>query len=185
MKNCQNRKCVSFGREVNIVFVETAQTNSPGSFANFWKPFGLGLCPLQGPFKIRDKLVTKSRSLPFVPSSSLCKLQSRFALKNDPETHFRPKRSLSSAFTCSQGMPSCGLASKSARRRSSSAICSGLKSGSNPSSIIISQKSCANLIRSSFGRALAASRISRALMCEMLAPSAAFSNPAACVDFPL
>jgi hypothetical protein len=81
-------------------------------------------------------------------------------------THFQPKRLLSSALTCSQGIPSCGLASKSARRRSSSAACSGVRSGSHPSSMMISQKSCASLILSSCGRAFAASRISVAVMLQ-------------------
>ena len=80
--------------------------------------------------------------------------------------HFQPKRSLSSALTCSQGIPSCGLASNSARRRSSSAACSLVRSGSYPSPATISQNSCASLILSSCGRAFAASRISVAVMLQ-------------------
>jgi hypothetical protein len=78
--------------------------------------------------------------------------------------YFQAKRLLSSTLTCSQGIPSCGLASKSASRRSSSAPCACVRSGSLPSSAMKSQKSWASLILSSFGRAFAASRISVAFI---------------------
>jgi hypothetical protein len=105
----------------------------------------------------------QTRTLVFIPSGGLNKFDVRRRFENNRATHFQPNRSLSSALTCSQGIPSCGLASKSARRRSSSAACSGVRSGSYPSSTMISQKSCASLILSSLGRAFAASRISVAL----------------------
>jgi hypothetical protein len=62
--------------------------------------------------------------------------------------HFQPKRFLSSVWTCSHGIPLCGLASKSARRRSSSAICSGVGSGSYPFSWMLAQTRCASSMRS-------------------------------------
>jgi hypothetical protein len=68
--------------------------------------------------------------------------------KSDITAHFRPKRLLSSALTCSHGIPSCGLASKSARRRASSAACSGVGSGSYPFSWMLLQTPCASSIRS-------------------------------------
>ena len=95
-------------------------------------------------------------------SSSLSVLSNRF--ENNLATHFQPNRCFISALTFSQGIPSCGLASNSATRRSSSAACSGERSGSCSSSPMISQKSCASLILSSCGRAFAASSISVALM---------------------
>jgi hypothetical protein len=45
------------------------------------------------------------------------------------QLHRIPKRFRMSALTCSHGIPSWGFFSKSARRRSSSAVCSGVKSG--------------------------------------------------------
>jgi hypothetical protein len=184
VENGQNRKCFAFDGKINIVLGEPPQTNPPGPFANFRESVGIGLRALQSSLEIHHKLSPKTWALFFVPCRSLGELQACFGSKNNPEAHFRPKRSLSSALTCSQGMPSCGLASKSARRRSSSAFCWGVKSGSYPSSTMISQKSCASLIRSSGGSALAASRISRALMRQTLAPSPRFGNPHTSAHFP-
>ena len=126
----------------------------------------IGLCALQRTPDLQHELFAQTRTLPFIPASGFNIFHARRRFENGRTTHFQPNRSLSSASTCSNGIPSSGLARKSARRPSSSAACSGVKSGSRSSSAINSQNSCASLIRSSRGRALAASRISDALMVQ-------------------
>src|SRR5256886_5018029 len=69
-------------------------------------------------------------------------------LENERKAHFQPKRLLKSASTCSQGIPSWGFFSKSARRRSSSAACSAVRSGSYPFSMMFVQTCWASARRS-------------------------------------
>jgi hypothetical protein len=180
----KNGECSVFNGEVYIVAGKSAQTNLPSLSTNFWEPFRIGLRPLQSTIYFQNKLFPQTWALSFIPNSRLIIFNTCGRFENEPETHFQPKRLLSSALTCSQGIPSCGLASKSARRRSSSAACSGVRSGSYPSSAMISQKSCASLILSSRGRAFAASRISVALMPKILPETQAVGKFATVVKSP-
>jgi hypothetical protein len=164
VKNREHGKGIVFDREVNGVFLEPAQANFPGAPTNSLEKFRVGQCALERKLHFQFEFPTKSASLAFVPSNRFLKFQTRGRFEDDRKTHFHPKRLLMPASTCSQGIPSWGFFSKSARRRSSSAACSDVKSGSYPSSTMISQKSCASLILSSCGSAFAALRISLALM---------------------
>jgi hypothetical protein len=164
MENRQNGESFVFDGEIDVVTGKPAQSNPASLPTNLWESFRIVLSTLQSTIYFQKKLPPQTWTLWFIPRSRLVIFSACKRFENEPETHFQPKRLLSSALTCSQGIPSCGLASKSARRRSSSVACSGVKSGSNPSSTMMSQKSCASLILSSCGRAFAALRISVALM---------------------
>lgn len=97
---------------------------------------------------------------------------------NDPESHFLARnRLLISAETCSMGLPRPGFFKASSARRSSSETCSGVRSGSYAFSARSCQSSCANSICSPSGRALAAFRISLALMMEYYSSQFFFSSP--------
>ena len=60
----------------------------------------------------------------------------------------RAHRSSNSALTCSHGMQRSGCFNASSARRSSSAICSGVSSGSYPFSWMLPQTRCASSMRS-------------------------------------
>jgi len=164
MENRQNGESIIFEGKVNVVFGEPAQPNLSRPAPHLLKKFRIGLCSLQRSLHLQGKLASESGLFTFIPCNRLNQFSARCWFEKERKAHFQPKRLLRSASTCSQGIPSRGLFSKSARRRSSSADCSGVKSGSNPSSATISQKSCASLILSACGSAFAALRISLALM---------------------
>jgi hypothetical protein len=164
VENRQNGECSVFGGEIYVVTGKPPQTNLPSLLTNLRETFRIGLRTLQSTLEIQTELLAQTRTLLFIPNDRLIIFGTGNRSENEPETHFQPKRLLTSALTRSQGIPSCGLASNSATRRSSSAASSGVRSGSYPSSATISQKSCASLILSSCGRAFAASRISVAFM---------------------
>ncbi len=72
-----------------------------------------------------------------------------FQMKIDPfYFRLRPSRRWISAFVCSHRIPRSGCFRISSIRRSSSAICSGVGSGSYPLSRMFDQTRCANSIRS-------------------------------------
>jgi hypothetical protein len=169
VKNRQDGECFVFNGEVNVVPRKPSQSNLSSLTTDLWKLFRIGLRAVQRVLDLSGKLTPQTWPLFFIPNNGLNKFETCWRFENAQPVHFQPNRLLRSALTCSQGIPACGLASKSARRRSSSAACSGVRSGSYPSSTMISQKSCASLILSSFGRAFAASRISVALMQGTLA----------------
>ncbi len=162
----QNGKGSVFDGEVYIVTSKPAHMNLSSLLTNFWEAFRIGFRTLQSVICFQKEFLSQTWAPLFIPNGCLVIFNPCSRFENEPETHFQPNRLLSSALTCSQGIPSCGLASKSARRRSSSAACSGVRSESYPSSATISQKSCASLILSSFGSAFAALRISAALMLQ-------------------
>jgi hypothetical protein len=164
VKNGELSKGIVFDREVDGVFLEASEANLLCASANPLKMTGSGHRPLESQPHLQFEFAPESGTLSFILSNGFFKLQTGSRLENDRQAHFQPKRLLRPASTCSQGIPSWGFFSKSARRRSSSAACSGVKSGSYPSSTMISQKSCASLILSSCGSAFAALRISVALM---------------------
>jgi len=166
MKNRQDGECSVFDGEVNAVTGKPLQTNLASLLTNLWKMFRIDLRMLQRALDLQDELSPQTGALFFMPRNGLNKLGARRWFESDRTAHFHPKRLLRSALTCSQGIPSRGLVSKSAKRRSSSAACSGVRSGSYSSSVVIPKMSCASLILSSCGRAFAASRISVALMLQ-------------------
>ena len=112
-------------------------------------------------FVIKSK--TDARFAFLIPIHSLIPVPRGFGFRNDFERHFLASRRLRmSAETSSIGVPRPGLLSASSARRSSSAICSGVRSSSkSPNSAQIrSTSSCC-----SFGdKRLICSRISVALM---------------------
>ena len=164
VENRQDGKSIVFDGKVNVVFGEPAQPNLLRPATHLLKKFRVGLCSLQRNLHLQGKLASETRLFTFIPCNRLNQFSASRRFENERKSHFQPKRLLRSASTCSQGIPSCGFFSKSARRRSSSAACSGVKSGSYPSSTTMSQKSCASLILSACGSAFAALRISLALM---------------------
>ncbi len=111
-----------------------------------------------------SKFVTQARALVVIPSHSVFKFQTCKRGKNYLPRHaFRLlRRSCSSSFTTSHGMPSSGCFRKSSARRSSSAICPGVSSSSkSPNSTSIASTSSR---RSASGRRLICSNISDAPM---------------------
>lgn len=163
----QNAECSVISREIYVVAGKPLQTNLPSLLANPWVSFRICLRTLQSTIDFQTELSAQTRALLLIPCSRLIQFNACKCLENEPKTHFQPKRCFISALTCSQGIPSSGLASNSAIRRSSSAASSGVRSGSYPSSTMISQKSWASLILSSLERAFAASRISVAFISEI------------------
>ena len=176
MENRQHCKSVIFNREIDRISFESGKANSLRASANSLKTFGIIERPFEREFYLELKFTTETRTLSLIPSHSLLKLQTRCRLENDRQAHCQPKRLLRSASTCSHGIPSAGFFSKSARRRSNSAACSGVSSGLHPSSTMISQKSCASLIRSACGSAFAASRISDAFIDSSLPANHLFAS---------
>jgi hypothetical protein len=164
VKNGQNGKLLVFDCEVYAVARKPLQTNYASLLTSLRESFWICLRTFQRALELQAKFLSQAWALVFIPDSGFSEFETSLWFVSDPQTHFQPKRSLSSASTCSKGIPPCGLASKLARRRSSSAACSGVSSGSCPSSAMMSQKSCASLSLSSCGRTFAASRISVALM---------------------
>jgi len=75
-----------------------------------------------------------SRLSRFIPVTGCAHLFAHFSLDDEAEPHFfTPYRANISARKVSHGMPRSGCARASAARRSSSAICSGVSSGSKSS----------------------------------------------------
>jgi hypothetical protein len=135
MKNGNDGKSIVLNREVNAVRLESFQTNALRPPTNFAKHFRLRLRPLQSLNNFLSEFLSEAGNLIFIPNDCLKEFGLRLWLENKLKTHHQPKRCFISALTCSQGIPLWGVFSKSARRRSSSAICSGVKSGStHPSS---------------------------------------------------
>lgn len=111
------------------------------------------------------RIKTQTQALPsrFVPINRFVPFPPCLRLDDDGHCFARSRCSIS-AKTSSAGIPRSGCLSASSARRSSSAICSGVSSGSYPCSEMSSQSSCASSMRSFNGRAIAAFRISVALM---------------------
>lgn len=130
-----------------------------------WKSFGI----LRNGHENFENIAGKSLAgagLSFVIKvNRFRKLPFRLFFDDNAKRHLVSRNRFSmSATTSPSGRQRSGCSKACWARRSSSAICSGVKSGSYPSSVMISQKSCASLMRSSCGRAFAASRISVVLM---------------------
>ena len=164
VENRKHCKDVILDREVDGVFFESSEANLLCASANSLKMTRVGHRPLERQLHFQFELAPQPRTFSFIPSNGFFKLQTGSGFENNQQPHFQPKRLLRPASTCSQGIPSWGFFSKSARRRSSSAACSGVRSGSYPCPETFSQRSCANLMRSFSGRDVAARRISVALM---------------------
>lgn len=164
VENRHDGKDVILDRKVNTVRLESFQPDFARASANLAKKFRLGLRPFNFLKDFLSKFLSQTRALIFIPNNGLEKFGFRFRLEEGIEIHHQPKRCRNSALTCSKGIPDRGFFSKSARRRSSSADCSGVKSGSYPLPVMSSHKPWAISIRSSSGSAFAAARISDALM---------------------
>lgn len=135
MKNGNDGKGTILDREVNTVRLESFQANALCPTANFAKHFRLRHRAFQRLDNFLGKLLSETWVLSFIPNNCFKKFGFRFGFEDKLKIHHQPKRCFISALTCSQGIPSWGFFSKSARRRSSSAICSGVNSGSiQPSS---------------------------------------------------
>jgi hypothetical protein len=135
VKNGNDGKSTILDCKVDAVRLEPFQTNALRPTANLAKHFRLRLCSFQSLNNFLSEFLSEAGNLVFIPNYCLKKFSLRLWLENKLKTHYQPKRCFISALTCSQGIPLWGFFSKSARRRSSSAICSGVKSGStHPSS---------------------------------------------------
>src|ERR1019366_3424763 len=162
VKNSQDSKRPVFDSKVDGVFLEAAQANLLCAATNSLKKFRIGQSTLERQFYLRLEFLAESGPLRFIPSHRLLKFRKCRRLENYRKTHCHPKRLLSLASTCSQGIPSWGFFSKSARRRSSSADCSGVSSSSKAPNF--SQTISATACCSARGKCSICSRISVALM---------------------
>jgi hypothetical protein len=109
--------------------------------------------------------VFEYRIVSAVPEHRIMPLPFRLGIDFDCEAHrFARRPASNSAKTCSADFPRPGFFKASSARQSSSATCSGVSSGSLPSSAIESHNSCASSMRSFNGKDLAALKISVALM---------------------
>lgn len=164
VENREHGKHVVLDREVNGVFFEAAEANFSSTTTRALKTFRVGQRTFERELYLQFEFPTESGAFVFIPCNRFIKFQTRRRFENDRKAHCQPKRLLRSASTCSHGTPARGFFSKSARRRSSSAACSGVKSGSYPSTRRSSLSFCANSIRSASGRVFAALNNSVALI---------------------
>ena len=167
MKDRHNGENVALDRKVNAVGLESFQTDFARPTAHPTEDFRLRLCVVHGLKNCLGKLLSQAGRFIFIPSNGLEEFGLGFRLEKRIQIHHQPKRSRISALTCSKGIPRRGFFSNSARRRSSSAACSGVKSGSYPSSMRSSLSRCASSIRSASGRVFAALNNSVALMASI------------------
>ena len=137
---------------------------------------------LQG-LKKRLKLIVKAPAQAnltrFIPIDGVIPFLLRLVLRDDLECHlFARRRFLISAETSSAGVPRPGCFKASSARRSSSAICSGVKSGSiQPSSSPYSSQTFSMNARfSSVGIGRICSMRSAALMPIKLTPANRFAS---------
>jgi hypothetical protein len=148
VENGENRKDILLNCEVNAVFGKATQPNLSGVTTNLPEQTDIRLRPLKSYRDLEGKLSSQPGPLFFIPSDRFLKFTPRRRFENEVEAHFHPNRFFKSACTCSQGIPSRGFLSNSARRRSSSAACSLVKSGSiQPSSSPNSVQICSTTAR--------------------------------------
>ena len=141
VENRNDGKDIILDCKIKAVRLESFQADSLCPTSNLAKDFRLGLRTLQGLDDFLGKFFSKAWNLVLVPYDGLEEFKFRFGPEAKLEIHHQPKRSRISALTCSHGIPLWGFFSKSARRRSSSAVCSGVKSGfPHPSSSPYSSK---------------------------------------------
>jgi len=156
VKNGDNRERIVLDREVNTVSSKSLQANLACAAPHPLEDFRLRLCAIHRRKDFFRKLLCQIRRFSGIPSNSLKEFGLGFWLKKGIEIDHQPKRCLISASTCFKGIPRRGFFSNSARRRSSSAACSEVRSGSIPSSLRSSLSRRANSIRSASGRAFTA-----------------------------
>jgi hypothetical protein len=121
VKNGEHGEGIILDREVDGVFLESSEANLLCASTNRLKMPRVGQCSFESQLHLQFEFAPESGTLSFIPSNGFFKLQTGSGFENDRKTHFQPKRLLRSASTCSQGIPSWGFFSKSAKRRSSSA----------------------------------------------------------------
>jgi len=162
VKNGNDGKCLVLDGKIEGVFLKATEADFLRATAHPLKMPGIYQRALERRLHFQLKLVTEPRALRFIPGNRCLEFQMRSGLKNNRQAHRQPKRLLSSASICSQGIPWRGFFSNSARRRSSSAACSGVRSSAKPPyfSATFSATSCC----SSGGSRSICLRISAALM---------------------
>jgi hypothetical protein len=175
VKNRDYRKC---SVQVDGVFLKTPQADSLGAASNFLAKSWMPECAFEGGFDFPFELFSKPGPLRFIPSDGFLEFRQGCRFESDRETHFQPKRLLRFASTCSQGMQSWGFFSKSARRRSSSADCSGVSSKSPYFSKTFSASACC----SSGDNSSICSRICAALMAAIYPAESLAQDEVSCVN---
>src|ERR1039458_409411 len=115
VKNCQDRERPVFDGKIDGVFLEAPQANFLRAATNSLKKSGVGQRTLEHGFYLQLEFLAESGPLTFIPRNRLFKFKKCRWLKNHRQAHCHPKRLLSLASTCSQGIPSLGFFSKSAR----------------------------------------------------------------------
>jgi len=124
----------SIDGEVHRVGPRRRNFGLPGSGRGTKKSFGLVRKAVEHFAQGDIQPVAHSRLLLVIPQNRFKPVAFSFGLDSDREGHFLArKRSSISAKTCSTGLPRPGFFSASSARRSSSATCSGVSSGSNSS----------------------------------------------------
>jgi len=162
VKNCQHGEDILLYGKVNGVSFESFQSNLPCPATHLAKHLRLGLGSFQCVINLLGKGFSQTRPFLFVPRNRFGKFRPCGRRKNECLIHYQPKRCRISALTCSRGMPARGSFSKSARRRSNSAACSGVNSAStspSPAQTFSAMSYC-----SSGGNRRICSKISDALM---------------------
>jgi len=162
VENSKDGERSVFDGKIDGVFLKAAQANFLRTSTHHLKMSWVGQRTVKRTLYFQLEFFTKSGPLRFIPSHCLLKFRKCCRLENDRQAHCQPKRLLSLASTCSQGIPSRGFFSKSARRRSSSADCSGVSSSSKAPNF--SQTISATACCSARGKCSICSRISVALM---------------------
>ncbi len=164
VENGNNREDIILVCEVNAVCLKSLEANFACATTDHLEDFRLRSSSLYGRQNFLSKLFSKLRRFGRIPRNCLQKFGSGFRFEIGIGIDHQPKRCLISASTCCNGIPRRGFFSNSARRRSSSAACSAVKSGSIPSLMRSSLSRRASSIRSVSGRAFAALNNSIALM---------------------
>ena len=134
VKNGNYRERLLFNCEVNTIAIEPLQPQLPRA-AHFWKKLGFLASALQRLNYSTREVEPQAGLAFFIPGYRLEEFQPGLRLEGHPPERFLANRVLISFSICFKGIPLLGFFSNSAMRRSSSAICSGVRSGStHPSS---------------------------------------------------
>ncbi len=124
---------MQFNGEIDAVTFKDFDSCFPNGFVGEEKSFRVLKDAGKGCVNFGFKPVTQTRLLFVIPEDGIFKFQPRLRLKDYLAGHARraARRSLSSARTCSHGIPVSGLRRSRSARRSNSASCSGDGSAAN------------------------------------------------------
>src|SRR5687768_8956614 len=134
MKNSYNANNVRTFSKVNAVGkpTHTGLAHGPGYESEM---FGLLADAVQNGIYFGIKFSAETRAFSLIPLNRFIEFDPRCGFEADYSAHFQPNRCLTSARTCSQGIPFSGCFRNSSALRSSSASISGVSpNGSAPSS---------------------------------------------------